>query len=431
MALAIAATLAVAIPATARTNAPIGPAVAISLFVKSFTANVSGPIPLGAEILVTLVGSPGGRANFSIPNVVEHVTMMEVSGGVYIGRYTVVSGRDIDGATIVGQLIAKDGTQSPLLAAPNQISIDTLRPKLVNVFPDDGEQIATSRPVLYCGYDDGAGTGIDPQSIKVQVDGYDVTAASTIGKFGVSYQPAAGLAVGDHTFYVSVADHAGNPARTIQRFHIVAPSADSIRSVSANGPGKLLPGESVYVTLAAAAGGGADLITPPFPGTIHLSEVRPGTYMGKLTARAGDTVAALPLIVRLTQGSNNCSSTVDHTLTISAGAPLKPKITLPGDQDEFQGEIEMRGRAPANDEVVCTLSYSSSSLGGVMPFSGNVLTAVTRSSGKGDWHMGPFTLRLKSLFGNGSDTRLTLAAVTVDADGNESQPDTEPVAYLP
>jgi hypothetical protein len=91
----------------------------------------------------------------------------------------------------------------------------------------------------------------------------------------------------------------------------------------------------------------------------------------------------------------------------------------------------MEGKAQPNHLVVCNLTYDGRSLGGVMPFTGRALTAVTRSNGKGEWHMGPFNLSLKSLYEKNSDTRLTLSAITVDADGNESQPTVTPVAYLP
>lgn len=405
------------------------PGAVVSVFVKSFESSVYGAVPLGQQILVTLVGSSAGHAYFSIPNVVDHVPMQEIASGVYVGKYTVADGHDVCGGQIVGQLTAKDGIASPMLVAPKPITIDTARPTIDQPFPADGEHIASARPLLYCGFDDGVGSGIDLHSVTVDVDRRNVTAESTIAPFGVSYRPESDLTLGEHTFTVSVADNAGNPARLIAHFQVVPPSPSGIESLSAVGPSRIRANQPLAITLTGAPGGDAELSIPPFVGTTKLMEVRPGVYQGKFEAALGGSVDGAPVVVRLSTEAATYEVSLDHCISVTAGYTPSPTITEPSDSDEFQGEIEMRGRALPGELVECTVSYASRSEGGIMPFTGKAMSADVYANKKGEWHMGPFRLQLKSLYEHNRDTDLTLSAVALDAGSHRSEPVEESVDY--
>jgi hypothetical protein len=406
-------------------------AAIISLAVKSFTASVSGDVPLGSEILVTIAGTPGDRAFFSIPNVVDRVAMQEVSSGVYVGRYSVVRNASLIGAAIVGRLVAKDGTSSPLLSAAQTISIDATRPVLVDEFPGSDEQIVSARPVLFCGFDDGAGMGVDPRSVRLSVDGVDVTAHAVVGPFEVSYQPPFDLGEGDHAYSIVATDAAGNPVHGLRLFRVVPPAPSTFERVSGSAQGTLEAGSTFTVSVTAAPGGSATATIPLLGRSVPLVEVKPGAYRGEFVLGPGDGIESAPVIVRFVHNGSRFAASLDNPISVTSGPPPPPTIDVPGPEDELRGQIAMRGHAAADSFVVCSLRYSGTSTGGLMPFSGNAITARTRVDQSGSWHMGPFKVETPCLSAPDLDVDWLLTAVSVNASGDRSVSTVTPVDLQP
>jgi hypothetical protein len=163
-----------------------------------------------------------------------------------------VDGMDVTGQFIVGAASASANLQTALADGPhtfsaqiastagnvgqasNQVLIDTIKPQLTIVSPTGAVNSAT--PVAVAQYSD-SGSGIDPTSVHVTLDGVDVT-----GTFAVSTSAAtgtlsagAGLSEGTHQLTVSVADKAGNVAQTSASFLVdVTPPTASFSSPADN-----------------------------------------------------------------------------------------------------------------------------------------------------------------------------------------------------
>jgi hypothetical protein len=88
---------------------------------------------------------------------------------------------------------------------------DTTPPSVAFSSPADGALLATATPAIAADYSDG-GSGIDPASVSLLVDGTDRTAEATITASGLTLTPGEPLAEGAHTATLSVADLAGNAA---------------------------------------------------------------------------------------------------------------------------------------------------------------------------------------------------------------------------
>ena len=411
-------------------SASDGISVSIGVEVGSLTVDPAGPVGLGGDIHATLTGSPGCRAVISIPNVAANLKMTETSPGVYQGDYKVTIGHDLTDATVVAELTAKDGTLAPLIRASQTVSIDTTPPRIIFFTPGDSDAVVAPRPVFYAALSDGGGSGVAPGSVKIALDGNDVTGQCLITPRGVSYQPSSNLPPGLHAWTVSATDRAGNTAKQTRIMTIAAPDV-MVKSVTGSATGTLQAGGVETVTVAGTAGSKAELLVPPLSISAAMDEVQPGLYRGMFKATPGSSIQAAPIVVRLAQGGRTEWAFLDKPLTISADPPGAPVITRPKYGDIFQGGIEAAGHADPGVTVICTVLYQTSSDGGVMPFGGTVLVAAVQSDRRGQWKTGSFDLRLQPLFDHNRDTRIDLTAVAVDAAGHRSQPQTERVDYYP
>jgi len=94
-------------------------------------------------------------------------------------------------------------------------------PTITQLVPHGDLPPDQSRPTLSGTFED-IGSGIDPDSVRVLLDGYNVTDQAQITGSGFQLQPIADLADGEHVVSVELADHAGNAALDGARFLIGA-----------------------------------------------------------------------------------------------------------------------------------------------------------------------------------------------------------------
>src|SRR5204862_4799321 len=122
---------------------------------------------------------PGGIASFRIPGIVDSVAMREVGNGRYVGTWTPSQGQGInlDRATVLGQLTVNG--QDRLIQAGTQISVDTDPPRVTTVIPEPNAKVASGQVSISAVFDDGNGSGVDPSSIQVQLNGRNITSQAT------------------------------------------------------------------------------------------------------------------------------------------------------------------------------------------------------------------------------------------------------------
>lgn len=87
---------------------------------------------------------------------------------------------------------------------------DTTPPTISNLQPADNSTTTDDTPTISASYSDPS--GIDTASVKISVDGTDVTASATVTSTSVTYTPTTALAEGQHTVEVKVSDNYGNEA---------------------------------------------------------------------------------------------------------------------------------------------------------------------------------------------------------------------------
>ena len=391
-----------------------------SVEVTSFTQDAQKPLKAGDVLRATLSGTPGGKATFSIPGIVEDTPMAETSPGVYAGSYTVGKGASARDAAVLGKLLA-GGVLSPLIQAPGLISIDSQAPKITDFGPAQNASVESERPLIYATLSDGNGTGVNPAGTRVSVDGTDVTASTDTTSSLFTYKPETPLSSGSHTVAVSVSDKAGNTTTLNWGFKVS--TSTLVQSFTTNEPpGKAVgAGATVVLTLNAAPGGKASATIGTLAKNIVLKEMDPGVYVGEYTVKAGDSVDNAPVTAKFTtRDGTTVTKNLASTLSFAAGQPPAPRILEPKNSDtvDASAPLTIRGRALPNSTVRVTVSYTSNALGGILPVSGQSGAKDVSVSKDGDWEATDISLKVRTLFNTNRDTVFTISATQLDSSGN-------------
>jgi len=90
------------------------------------------------------------------------------------------------------------------------VGIDNIAPNIQIITPPNGSILANAKPAISGDFSDNL-SGIDTSTVKIALDGVDVTSNATITSTGFSYTPTANLSDGTHSVTVDVKDKATNP----------------------------------------------------------------------------------------------------------------------------------------------------------------------------------------------------------------------------
>jgi hypothetical protein len=191
--------------------------------IDSFSVRPQGRIVPGRELRFRLEGVGGGEARLDIPGVVNGVELEETRRGVYEGTYTVRRRDDLRAfdravATLrVGQLRATASADLP--DARRARGRDDVAPQIANVTPGNGQRVDERGRTFINARISDQGSGIDPSSVRLVVDGLDVTRNARVSDDEVSYRERLGN--GQHRAELVVRDRAGNVSRTAWSFRVV------------------------------------------------------------------------------------------------------------------------------------------------------------------------------------------------------------------
>ena len=212
-------------PAAGPTTGPTtgGPATgqAGALRIDRFTITPVDKLEPGVDLRFHVQGTPGAQATVGIQGVNRDIPMKEVKPGQYEGTYTV---RRLDHFPPSGNIVARleAGGQTARTRLNQSFLADAKPPVLRNPSPRDGESIPPGQISITGTFDDSGGVGVDPQSVRVLVDGRDVTGNSTITPQFFTYRADPGP--GSHQVQVNARDMSGNEMRHSWRFTVGQPA---------------------------------------------------------------------------------------------------------------------------------------------------------------------------------------------------------------
>lgn len=410
---------------------PIGtvPPVGGAPSVTSFTDDVTGPLKAGDKITVTMAGTPGGKAAFSIPGVVDGYALRETSPGVYTGTYIVPGNVSATGAAVLGSLTV-NGQTAPLIQAAGVVTLGSKPPTLSDFSPARGAKTSADRPLIYATLSDAGGTGVNPGATRIILDGADITNQATVTPSFFNVRPAQPLSNGSHTVAVTVADRAGNTETTRWKFTVAPSGLVQSFTSSAAGNQSFGAGDVVHFTLHAQPGGHALVNVGSIASDIPLTETAPGVYTGEYAVKPGDSIQNAPVSAQFqTADGQAVTIPLASPLTLAAGPPQAPRITSPTADSALSGNtVDAQGQAAPGATVRVSVTYTSKAFG-LVPISGTADTQDVKADKNGVWKAPGLSLRSNSLLGLGSNPTFTISAVTVAPNGDLSDPATVSIRH--
>lgn len=386
--------------------------------VNDLNVNANGWLHAGEMLQVSMDGTPGAQASFRIPGLVETAPMQETSPGHYVGTWQVPEGRSVQlsNAAVIGQL--KSGNQnSPLIQAAQKLSVDAVPPQVNDRGPTPNSSVTNARPSIYAAFSD-QGSGVDPDSVHLIVNGQNVTGQAQVTPFFVSFTPSDPLPPGLQTVQLNLADKAGNTTKTDWRFTEEAQAAGGIKSVTSNADHPLGPGDVLHVEMTGPPGAKSAGFAIGNIQNVPMQESSPGRYVADYTIRKGDTTAGPPLHVSLRMPNGQIYvHQSEQAVQIEAGKPTTPVIIFPSSKDTITSPLVVRGKATPNTKVHVRIDYTSKVLD-LLPIQGTATDVLVNADKNGNWQTDP--INLGSLLANGN-TQYTLSATGENANNEQSQ----------
>lgn len=201
----------------------MGAAPAVAPEIQRFVVRGANRIVPGRELRFRLVGAPGAEASVRIPGVVRDVDLTEIRPGVYRGSYTVRRADDLDAFDRAIAILRSGNQRTTARVVLEDDDDDFARrdaqpPQITDVTPTNGERVDDRRTRISARISDNR-SGIDTDSIRLRLDGQDVTHAARITEDRIRYRDE--LDRGNHTAELVVRDRAGNVTRTAWSFRVV------------------------------------------------------------------------------------------------------------------------------------------------------------------------------------------------------------------
>ncbi|ABQ27194.1 Ig-like domain-containing protein [Geotalea uraniireducens] len=262
---------------------------------------------------------------------------------------------------------------------------DSTPPVISAISPADGALLNNPLPVISASYSDETnGSGINTASVRLLVDGNDVSAAASITAAAISYAPGSKLPDGSHAVSLSVADRAANVASRIWSF--VTDTVPPVVTISAPASGLLTRNSKVTVT-----GTVSEDVT-----AVTVNNI-PAQVNGKDWTLVDYTLSegANSITVQATDRTGNPgSATVNVTLdSTPPAAPLLNPLTTP------------------TNLAAVTISGTAEADASVKVVAGGVIFGTVPADAEGKFSLGGATL---------VEGINTYTAAAIDAAGNES-----------
>ncbi|MCD6351777.1 MAG: hypothetical protein J7M26_06630 [Armatimonadetes bacterium] len=334
----------------------------------------------GATIKVRLMGTAGGQASFDVAGFVANRPMVEVQPGVYMGDWQVPQGAEEKPSTVIGHL--KVGDQILTGTLQETFWIDGVAPVLGQKSPAPDSTVQVAKPTISVAYTE-AGSGLDPQGVKMMLDGQDVTRDLTLGTGSCVYEVPDALADGVHRVYFEVADQAGNKSQTDWQFTVATQPAQKIEYVRHNAADPLARGERFEVEVGATEPARRCWVTV---GPLRF-ELQPDAdrrvFSGSHVVAAGEVVEQQRVTAFLEDDAGHQYHLEAGALATLRGDWPGPVVVLsPTEGQTVKTEFKVVGFAKPGSTVRVTVTYLKKRF---LVFQGNLYQGTVTADEQGHW----------------------------------------------
>jgi len=248
------------------------------------------------------------------------VTAPSLSSYNQTGHYFNVQ---LQAADTAGNITTVDSTDSTLGSKLQLVVKEKVAPVITITYPTASATIINNKPTLAFSVTD-ADSGVNPDTIKITIDGTAITSGITKTKssntYTCSYAPTTALADGEHTIKVDASDYDGNVA-TGKSITFKIDTVPPALSITSPGAGLITNVATLVVT-----GSTNDLTSSPCTVTINGAAVTvngDGTFSKSLTLTEGSNT-----ITVVSTDSASKSTTITRTVTLDTVLPVISAVTI-------------------------------------------------------------------------------------------------------
>ncbi|MEO1132987.1 MAG: hypothetical protein AAFX40_09810, partial [Cyanobacteria bacterium J06639_1] len=178
-----------------------------------------------------------------------------------------------------------------------------LAQRILNPNPAQGAQSVGTQPAISASFEALNGVDVQPDTMRVLLDGEDVSDRAVINSDFFSYRPSSPLAPGSHQIVLEYENTRGVPQRASWNFNVSSPSRTAIDSVTHNGNNRPLgSGEVLLATVTGTPNSDVVLYLVQDGQrvqTLTTEEVSSGTYVANVLVEAKDATREGILVSRL------------------------------------------------------------------------------------------------------------------------------------
>ncbi|HEU5299607.1 MAG TPA: hypothetical protein VFW08_08945 [bacterium] len=415
--------LAAALTALLLARSAIGaPAPPSSIRIEAVSVSVHNPLGPGDRLPVSLRATGGGSATFHIFGIASDIGMRELRAAgyqglttQYAGTYQVRQGDGMRNAAVFATLTGR-GAQA-MAPADRGLTIDARVPRLTARLPAPAARVTNARPNIAIEMID-LESGIDPRSVRLIINGQNVTARASISDILVTYNPADPFAPGHVRVELLAADRAGNPVRQNWTFEVVR-NTGLLSSVTINPSTVLTEDDLLTVVAAGVSEGRASFALKGIRGERPMKESgTKGIYFGTLVVPQGMAVTGGALVVTLEKDGRSSTMAAAVPVTILAGGqPQASTIAARGPAgpiDDPEARLELNGTSRPGYRIIGRIDYAVRSAS--LDQTGMLGEFTVLAASNGTWRAS-----FSPLVPLG-DARLTVTVIAVDPAGRRSPP---------
>lgn len=204
--------------------------------------------------------------------------------------------------------------------------------------PGRGETVEGNRPSIRLSF---GSQKADPATVKILVNGEDVTVSAIRSFAFVAYSPLAPLPQGENTAQVAFRDKDGKEVMVKWSFFVSQESL--IQSASHDGGEFMTLGQALILTVKGKPGCTGSFDVGHLRREIPLEEKAPGHYQGTFTLGEGDHLQGGIITARLKDAQGGVSALRINAPERMSASYFRVRIHTPRQGDRVGRQFEVRG----------------------------------------------------------------------------------------
>ncbi len=342
------------------------------------------PLKAGEKLTIQVTGTPNAeRVTASVGDVLRNLRLTETAPGSYTREVTIGANTNVTAVPIVA-VMRVDGKDTTPVKSPTPVTIDTRPPSFDALIPGDASRVLDRNPTVEAAYSDPGGSGVDAASVRIRVNGRNVTKQATVTDARVRYR-SNNLALGNATIEIGISDLAGNAAAAQWSIVVADAPGTGVRYVRHDASKPLVAGQKLTIAARIPSNPqkiewylGNKLVSRSMTRDAAADEYR-ATYTIAAEDAAGEYSVSARVYMDDDQGQVLFAT--DPVTVVAKQRAFR--ITAPADKSRAPSPLVISGEATPGTEVRVTVDYESRVA--FLPVKGRLFSGVVKADSRGIW----------------------------------------------